>query len=444
MQQILESAMLRVLPTLFLFFSFCASNPQEVDPGGVESAQVTRQHLLLERILNQSIIPFWTATVDHENGGFHTGFDSQSKRLSTAPKTLITQARILWFFSKLHNSPYRTGTSLELASHSYKFLRDRMWDKDFGGFFWEIDQTGKQQLLPNKHLYAQSFGLYALSEYYIASKNQEALQLANELFELIDGHGHDAEHGGYLEYFTQDWNLEGRPAISYMGHPSEMKLMNTHLHLMEAFTSYSGASGNEVALERLRELVIIQGNTVVRKELGACTDKYEVDWTAVKDPQYDRVSYGHDLENIWLHADALSVLKIPRSTYMDLYRSLFSYSLRWGFDREEGGFYYTGPFRGLSDDRDKIWWTEAESMLSALSMYEFTGDPEYYAIFSKTLEWISNYQVDWDNGGWHNAVREDGTVHGPKASSWKGPYHDGRAVLMSLEKLDRIKQGIQQ
>ncbi len=74
-----------------------------------------------------------------------------------------------------------------------------------GGFYWEVDVTGDKKLQRNKHLYGQAFALYALSEYYLATGKQEALDLAIQLFNVMEAKAHDKMYGGYLEWFNEDW-----------------------------------------------------------------------------------------------------------------------------------------------------------------------------------------------------------------------------------------------
>ena len=119
----------------------------------------------------------------------------------------------------------------------------------------------------------------------------------------------------------------------------------------------------------------------------------------------------------------------------DLYRTLFNYALRYGFDRKNGGFYNSGFFNARADRREKIWWVQAESLVAALEMYKLTGEQLYWDCFSLTLDWIVKRQVDWKHGDWYEIVHEDGTASGVKAGPWKGPYHNGRAMLHSVELL---------
>jgi mannobiose 2-epimerase len=211
--------------------------------------------------------------------------------------------------------------------------------------------------------------------------------------------------------------------------------MNTHLHLMEAMTTFYRASRLPAARERLIELIEIESNAVVRKNVGACTDKYRRDWTPILDADFGRVSYGHDIENVWLLGDACEAAGLPVHPLLDLFHTLWNYSLQYGYDRSQGGFYDSGLIRQEADGRRKIWWVEAEAIVSALYMYRFTRDPQYLEVFDKTLEFIENHLVDWRNGEWHEFVTPEGQIGGSKAHAWKAAYHNGRAMIECLQLL---------
>jgi len=204
-------------------------------------------------------------------------------------------------------------------------------------------------------------------------------------------------------------------------------------------TTFYRASKLPLARERLIELINIESNAVVRKNLGACTDKYDRDWTPRLDAGYARVSYGHDIENIWLLMDACKAAGIANYPFGDLYRTLFSYSLKYGYDHNAGGFYDSGPFNQPADRLTKVWWVEAEAVVSALNMYRLTGDPQYLDIFEQTYDYIEKHFVDFEYGEWHSSVTPEGTVQGNKASPWKAGYHNGRAMIECLEILKQWK-----
>lgn len=417
-----------VLATL----SLCGSLQAADDGMALAEKYVPR----LEKILIENIAPFWfDKSLDREHGGYIINFGPQGQSKGPGTKMIVSQARTVWLFSRLARAGYGRTENLEAAELGYKFLTEKMWDAEHGGFYWEVDATGNQPLKPRKHLYGQSFALYAISEYYLASERSDVLSFATKLFNLLEEKAHDPVHGGYIESFEPDWTPAPADEGSYMGAPSGLKLMNTHLHLMEAMTTFYEASRLRMARERLLELIQIESNAVVRKTLGACTDKYDPDWTPRLDANYARVSYGHDIENVWLLMEACDAAGVSNSPFMDLYETLFAYSLKYGYDETHGGFYYTGDFNRPADDRDKSWWVQAEAIVSALRMYRATNDAKYLAVFEKTFEFVEEKMVDWEHGEWHSTVTPDGTPRGDKANPWKAGYHNGRAMIECIKAL---------
>lgn len=407
----------------------------------------------LRRNLEDHVVDFWyPRSIDDEHGGFILSYDDEGAFAGNEDKMIVTQARMTWVFARLTRTDVVDGEYIDAADHGFAFLRDAMWDDDHGGFYWEVDREGNVRK-PRKHLYGQAFGLYALAEYYRSTGNQVALDLAGELFEIIDEEAKDHENGGYHEYFEPDWEqvTEGTTYLATIEpdwSPKEsgesvldptLKLMNTHLHLLEAFTTYYRVTGDETAQERLHELLTILTNTVVRKDRPACTDKYDPDWTPkLDDEDFRVVSYGHDVENVWLTMEASEALDVPMRLFADLYDGLFDYSLEYGYDDQNGGFYFFGPLGEHATNRIKAWWVQAEAMTSALRMYEATGEDVYRDVFEETYTFIDQYHVDEIHGEWHSGVDENLEPVGRKGAEYKGAYHNGRALIECIETLERL------
>jgi cellobiose epimerase len=388
----------------------------------------------LEGILTENILPFWyPGILDYEHGGYRLNHDREGRWRGPANKCLVTQARTVWFFSRLVNSRYGCSEYLNAARHGYDFLYGQMWDAQFGGFYWEVEAARPIATKPDKHLYGQAFALFALAEYAKASGDSTASAAAQNLFNLFETHAHDGRYGGYRECFKRDWKVPGHE--NYLGSPPMTKSMNTHLHLMEAITQYYLLTHDSRARDRLIELIFVNSNSVVRKNLGACTEGYLENWEPLHGRNYDRISYGHDIENICLLAEACRASGVFSSLFLDLYRSLFHYALQYGFDQKDGGFFDSGPFGAKADRRDKIWWVQAEGLVAALQMYRLTNEEIYWNCFSSTLEWIVNRQADWEHGDWYETVGENGEASGNKAGPWKSAYHNGRAMLQCLDLL---------
>jgi mannobiose 2-epimerase len=443
-------------PTFIILLLICSPLPALHQSGTGPGDSLRRAELAdnaiprLEKVLKENIASFWlTKSLDIVNCGYTINFGPNSEPKGPGTKMIVTQARTMWLFARLARAGYGGDECIDAAEHGYSFLKEKMWDEKNGGFYWEVDATGNEKLEPKKHLYGQSFALYAISEYYLATKRQDVLDFATRFFELLEEKSHDKKYGGYIEYFNEDWTPVPDEEISYMGAPAGMKLMNTHLHLLEAMTTFYRASKLPLARERLLELINIASNAVVRKNLGACTDKYDRDWTPRLEAPYARVSYGHDIENIWLLMDACDAAGpytrsgaggISNYPFGDLYRTLFDYSYKYGYDRSAGGFYESGPFNQPADMLTKVWWVQAEALISSLYMNRFTNEPKYLDTFEQTCDYVEKHVVDWQHGEWNANVTPTGAVQGDKANIWKAGYHDGRAMIECLQILKQWKK----
>jgi mannobiose 2-epimerase len=393
----------------------------------------------LQKNLDEAVVRFWYPRVlDRAHGGYRVAFAADGTPTADGSKMIVTQARMLWLFARLASAGYRVPEMREAATHGYRFLVDRMWDRQHGGYVWEVDESGVRVTDAAKVTYGESFALYALAEYARATGDAGALARATELFTLIDSRAHDATYGGYFELFEPDWSSPPPSKASPIGGPAGAKLMNTHLHLLEAVAEYYRATRSAWARERLFELIAIQGSAVVRKELTACTDEYRRDWTPVLEGTGARVSYGHDIENISLLADAVETVGQSNAPWLDLYRRLFDYSNRHGYDTAQGGFFYRGSFNEDASAREKVWWVQAEALMSALTMYRLTREPQYAQVFEGTLRWITERQTDWKVGEWFAEVRPDGSTTGVKGDRWKEGYHNGRALIESMRLIGEL------
>ena len=393
----------------------------------------------LRNILYENILPFWLPQgIDREHGGYRLNHDSAGRYLGDGDKYLVTQARMTWFFSRLYRLGLGDQRHLQAARHGYEFLRDKLWDQELGGFYWAVDYKGKKATMPDRHLYGQACGLYALSEYAQAAGDIEARLLADRHFALLDERAHDGVRAGYIEYFRSDWTHAPPDSTTFFYTTPSTKRMNTHLHLLEAFTSYYQLSEDPLARERLIELIQIQTNAVWRKRYGACTDGYQLDWTPLSGRWYVLVSYGHDMENVWMLIEALDAAGLSTGPFRDFFRQIWDYGLDHGYDHQQGGFFNAGKLGQPAHRRSKLFWAQAEALLSALYMHRLTDEQYYFSYFSEILHWIEHRQVDWSDGEWFAEIDEAGVPKGVKAGEGKAAYHHGRAVMQSLVMLEAM------
>lgn len=420
---------------------------------GHDLGELSNQYLpKLTENLEEIVIDFWyPRSIDEAYGGYITNFNKNGEYSENNNKMIVSQSRMVWFFSQLYRDGY-DAKFLEAAQQGFEFLTQDMRDDTYGGYYWEVDRDGAVTK-PNKHMYGQAFVLYALSEFYKATGEEHVLELALNLFEVFEEKAYDTKNGGYIEYFNPDWTpiTKGRTyldAIEPDWSPKQhvdaeieptTKLMNTHLHLMEALTNFYTIVDHGLVRNRLQELLTINTNTVVRKELGACTDKHSPEWKPqLNNEIYRIVSYGHDIENVWLAMDAAYALDQPIMYYLDLFETLWKYTLEYGYDKYNGGFYFFGPFGNPACSRIKAWWVQAEGLVSSLRMFELTGDEIYAEVFTETFAFIERYQTDQTVGEWHSAVTDELEPVGHKGAIYKCAYHNGRALIECINILNRL------
>ncbi|MEM9644885.1 MAG: AGE family epimerase/isomerase [Planctomycetota bacterium] len=160
-------------------------------------------------------------------------------------------------------------------------------------------------------------------------------------------------------------------------------------------------------------------------------DAWNRDWTLVRTEKNLRTSYGHDVECAWLVLEAANALGRKPASLRNWAQAICAHSIGFGFDKTHGGFFASGPLTGMSDDRQKIWWTQAEAMVAMLVMKRLTGEEGYQDLFETTFHFVEQHHVASD-GGWWATLEADGSFGGSQSrtSMWQGAYHNGRSLLM--------------
>jgi mannose/cellobiose epimerase-like protein (N-acyl-D-glucosamine 2-epimerase family) len=383
----------------------------------------------LEVLLTDNLMPFWyPGVVDVAHGGYRLNHDRDGRYLGAAAKEIQSQSGTLWFFARLARSPFGNEQHLAAAWHGFEFLRDHMWDREFGGFFWEIDSSAAVASKPHKEIAAQALALNALSQFIMTTSDSSALRLASELFGRLEQYGYDRSRGGYREFFRRDWGDMPPQIRSYSGQRSEDRSLRTHLHLLEAFTTYYQVTADELVRDRLLELILIQINA-----RGDSSLTYDGDWRPLADSMKTFRAPADDLDAVWLVAEACDAVGIPVSPLVPGFSRDATRAIERSFDRDDGGFFFSVV--GVGQTGRKVWWHQAEGLVATLYLYHLTGDEVYLTAFSGTLGWILRGQADRRRGGWHAVVDAQGTGE-KKASARKTPFEVSRALFRALEILD--------
>ena len=318
------------------------------------------------RVLEENILRYWLALEDPE-GGFYGEVLSDDTVLKDAPRGEILHARIIWAFAAagaaLHNREY-----LDVASRTGQYFLDRFIDPLSGGVFWSVDAEGRP-LDTKKQLYAQGFAIYGLSELYRATGNEKALDAAQKLFRTIETYFADPENGGYIEALSRDFSPLQDMSLSAHDINAD-KTMNSHLHILEAYTNLYTVWPDPSLLKALKALIIIVGTRILGAD-GHLQLYFRRDWSVLP----GAVSYGHDIETSWLLFEAALATRDPR-----LISRVREWALALGAAGNEG-LLPDGSMRyellpdGTRDD-SRQWWVQAETVVGNLWLWKFHGDED--------------------------------------------------------------------
>lgn len=373
------------------------------------------------------ILPFWEKNIrDDENGGFIGEIDGNNNKIYNAPKGIILNARLLWTFSAVYGL-LGDRNHHKLAIRAYEYLQKYFYDSQFDGYFWMLNNDGS---LHNgkKQIYAQSFVIYALSEYSLQTGFGEAADKAYDIFKLIEDKAFDTEKNGYFEAYTREWNEIDDFRLSSLD-MNEKKTMNTHLHIIEAYTRLYQIRKDKYLQQKIKNLLGLFYQNFLNTEKSNFHLFFDENWRK----KSDFFSLGHNIEAAWLLRDSALILddNSEISRYTEVAVRLAESVLQRGI----------GPLGGLiheiNPNDQKIeyeWWTQAEAITGFYDVWNITKEEKYLDVILGLIQFVNEYFVDKTFGEWYYRVDSDGKpVNGyEKAGFWKCPYHGTRMCISIL------------
>jgi cellobiose epimerase len=382
----------------------------------------------------EDILSYWMKyTIDTQNGGFVGKIDHDNKVHPEAPKGSVLNSRILWTFSAAY-SLTRKEEYLKVAERAFQYLAEYFMDKDYGGVFWTVNYKG-EPLDTKKQIYALSFAVYGLSEFYQASKNEKALSSANDIYSDIVKYSYDKKNGGFIEALTRDWKEITDMRLSVKD-ANEKKSMNTHLHVLEAFFNLYKVSPSEALKLHLQELVELFADRIISDKTNHLVLFFDDEWKQ----RSDVVSYGHDIEAAWLIQKAREATDDQALWGLIRRRSVaLANAAAEGLD-EDGGLWYEFNQKKNHLIKQKHSWPQAEAMIGFFNTWQNTGEEKYLRQSLKSWEFVKKHIHDKNGGEWYWGVYEDYSPmkNEDKVGVWKCPYHNTRACIEIINRINSL------
>ncbi len=408
--------------------------------------------LQIKEHLESGIIKFWLENgVDEVFGGYLTCFNEDGSYTGDNDKYIITQTRMIWGLSALYKAYPKNKDLLEAARQGVDFLIKNFWDNEQEGWFWKVKRDGTM-IDTGKVVYGNSFAIYALAEYHLATGDERSLAYAEKAFDLLQKYCADTYHGGYYENLEKDWSLS-EPGFT----AGDRKSLDIHMHIMEAFTTLSQCSGKEIHRRKLQEVIEVILNKMTNRKSGCGMNQFDLGfnpipainirrtWNAEREAgeiiavPTDTTSYGHNVELVWLLNRAGEILGMPADCYNDITAKFVDHAIKYGFDQELGGVYRDGPHEGPAIVKDKEWWQNCEVLVGFLDAFERLGDDKYFEAFNITWDFNKKYFINYELGEWRQLLDARGNVIvGDIGNPWKAIYHSGRSMLECKLRLEGI------
>ncbi|MEJ7586734.1 MAG: AGE family epimerase/isomerase [Ferruginibacter sp.] len=434
---------LALLP--LLFFSNCFAQQKN----GLDTILQQLQFAAKEQLLDK----YYPRNIDTLYGGYLSSFSFDIQPVGEQDKMIVTQSRHTWSTARAAVF-YKDTNYIRMSRHGFYFLRDKMWDPVYGGFFNLVTRQGVVKSTM-KEAYGNSFGIFALAAYYDCSRDTSALNLAKKAFKWLEDHSYDPRYKGYFQHLERDGTLVKRPASTPGTSDLGYKDQNSSIHLLEAFTELYNVWPDPLLKTRLHELLILIRDTLVTSK-GYLQLFFTPDWKPVsyrdssKDlvlqhRNLDHVSFGHDVETAFLMMEASEALGIhedPKTLATG--KRMVDHALANGWDSRSGGFYDEGYYFNnearIDIIRDsKNWWAQAEGLNTLLIMADmYPGDKmQYLHRFKELWKYVNTYLIDHQYGDWYEGGldKEPAKKTALKAHIWKGTYHSFRALSHCIKRL---------
>lgn len=382
----------------------------------------------------QNILSYWlNITPDYKYEGFIGQINFNEHKDYDAEKGSVLNARILWTFSAafLH---YKDEEYKQTAKTAFDYILKYFYDDVHGGVYWSVNADGSPKDTKNQ-IYALAFTVYGLSEYYLASNDSKALEIAIKLYESIEGYSLDPKKKGYFEAFTRDWQPIEDLRLSDKD-ANEKKTMNTHLHIVEAYANLYKAWPDVQLKKKIIGLLETIETYFINTETGHLRLFFDENWNE----KPDVISYGHDIEAAWLLQQCAEITEdILLIEHYKKYALQMTVATIEGLDAD-GGLWYEYDPKAQKLIKEKHWWPQAELLIGFFNAWELTKDDKYLDIVYKNWDFIQNNIIDHDHGEWIWGINADySPIQKDKAGFWKCPYHNSRACMELINRIEKYE-----
>ncbi len=373
--------------------------------------------------LTENIMPFWMEHGwDREHGGVYTCVDRDGS-LMDSTKSVWFQGRFAFVCAYAYNHVEKNQEWLDAAKSAIDFIEKYCFDDD-GHMYFSITADG-HPLRKRRYVFSETFASIAMSEYALATGEQQYAERALEIFKYTQ---RMLTTPGFLEPKFEE-------TVQLQGHSIVMILINVGSCIRKVISDPKLTEQIDESIEKLRKYFIHPEFKCLLESVGMNGEFIDTNMTRTINP-------GHCIETSWFLMEEAKYRDWDKPL-LDLALQIFDWSWDWGWDKQYGGIINFRDCRNLppqdySQDM-KFWWPQCETIIASLYAYLATGDDEYIYKHQRISEWTYAHFPDKQYGEWYGYLHRDGTVAQPaKGNLYKGPFHIPRMMVKSYSLCQEI------
>ena len=365
--------------------------------------------------LNNKIIPFWeNYSLDKKDGAINNCIDNIGKIVSK-DRYILSQARALWTFSSLYNNIEKKEKWLSIASGIFEYLKKNGTNKK-GEWNYLLDYDRNIKDGPIS-IFTDGFAIYGLNEYYKASQDPSAIELAIKTYEITSKRLKSDDQ--YLTYPL----------------PSKKGLISHSIYMVFCLAFFElGKTLNDK--EIINEAKFYADG--IPSNFFSNDKQLLFEYRNENQPNYNNgiervIIPGHAIESMW------SLIHIYQSLGLD-YKvkdaiSCLKLHIESGWDNEFGGIFLSidseskKPWWPYSDT--KPWWPITEALYGLLLCDSISGEKWCLEWYWKVHEYAFNNYPSNNYAEWNQKLDREGKIIGDVVGlPVKDPFHLPRAIIM--------------
>ena len=230
--------------------------------------------------LNNEVMPYWLKYSADATGAINNCL-AEDGTLQSRDRYIWSQGRALWTYSAMYNRIEKKPEYLERATGLFNYLKGTGRSAD-GKWNYLFDGDGKM-LETDISIYVDGFVLAGMTEYYIATGDEEAKTIA-------------------LETFENTWDRIQRPGsyrVAPYVIPDGMKTHGVNMCYSFFYNCLGRATGRQDIVNIAHDLAMEVLNNFYVAEKDAILEFVNVDGSFSDTPEGRACVPGHAIECMW-------------------------------------------------------------------------------------------------------------------------------------------------